>query len=274
MGIYGRSYVPPIIIRGRPGAGANQIGLAVETDTSQALGKKRGISLASETDSALTVARATSAPFVAAVGSGGRYLVDQYGSPIFVRGCSPQDMAGAYTPTNVATLWADQAARGINAAQVHAMVTHNTGSVDYTGDPPWTNMSTFSGASGSGTQFASPNINVNTWAPTGMDIDQWLDAAVAGGATFAAFTSKHLDGFSLWPTAFHVGATGILMNYLLPRAKPRGTRPTATRISSACSSRNASRTACDRACISRSRTRRGKHRLASMRQPGLRHISP
>jgi alpha-L-fucosidase len=61
------------------------------------------------------------------------------------------------------------------------------------------NMSTFSGS-----QWATPNLDPNTFAPTGLNIDQWLDTAVAGGAHSAMLTVKHHDGFALWPTAYFV----------------------------------------------------------------------
>lgn len=53
---------------------------------------------------------------------------------------------------------------------------------------------------------ADPNLDVNTFAPTDLDIDQWLDACVSAGMTYAILTAKHHDGFALWPTAYHVGA--------------------------------------------------------------------
>ena len=48
---------------------------------------------------------------------------------------------------------------------------------------------------------APPDIDVDTFAPTDLDIDQWLDACVAAGMNFATLTTKHQDGFCLWPTA-------------------------------------------------------------------------
>lgn len=53
-------------------------------------------------------------------------------------------------------------------------------------------------------ETASPNLNVDTFAPTDLDIDQWLDACVAAGMTYACLTTKHHDGFVLWPTTYHV----------------------------------------------------------------------
>lgn len=54
--------------------------------------------------------------------------------------------------------------------------------------------------------LSDPNLDVNTFAPTDLDIDQWLDACVSAGMTYATLTTKHHDGFALWPTAYHVGA--------------------------------------------------------------------
>lgn len=112
--------------------------------------------------------------FVTAVSGNSRYLVDQLGDPIFVQGNSPQLMVGMYTPTNVATLFTDQATRGINAAQIHSIVNQNiganTGSVNYNGDPPFTNMSTLSGTSAATDRY---------WA----FVDSIFDAAESVGCT-------------------------------------------------------------------------------------------
>jgi alpha-L-fucosidase len=63
------------------------------------------------------------------------------------------------------------------------------------------NMPTFTG-----TEQSDPNLNVDTFAPTGLDVDNWLDACVSAGMTYAVLVTKHHDGFALWPTAYHVGA--------------------------------------------------------------------
>ncbi len=39
--------------------------------------------------------------------------------------------------------------------------------------------------------------------PTYLDTDQWIEAAVAAGATYAVLVAKHCSGFSLWPTKAH-----------------------------------------------------------------------
>jgi alpha-L-fucosidase len=55
-----------------------------------------------------------------------------------------------------------------------------------------------------GTEQANPDLSVDTFAPTGLDIDNWLDAIQAAGCTYATLTVKHHDGFCLWPTAYYV----------------------------------------------------------------------
>ena len=37
--------------------------------------------------------------------------------------------------------------------------------------------------------------------PDDFAVDSWLDAAAAMGATQVCLTARHVDGFSLWPTA-------------------------------------------------------------------------
>lgn len=61
------------------------------------------------------------------------------------------------------------------------------------------NMATFVDA-----EYASPDLNPDTFAPTGFDIDNWLAAIVSAGCKYAILTTKHHDGFALWPTAYHV----------------------------------------------------------------------
>lgn len=48
------------------------------------------------------------------------------------------------------------------------------------------------------------NIDIDTFAPTGLDVDQWLDAVVSADMNYAILTTKHHDGFVLWPTAYAV----------------------------------------------------------------------
>lgn len=48
------------------------------------------------------------------------------------------------------------------------------------------------------------NEDVNTFAPTDLDVNQWLDACVAAGMKYAILTAKGHIGLALWPTAYHV----------------------------------------------------------------------
>lgn len=40
------------------------------------------------------------------------------------------------------------------------------------------------------------------WNPTELDCEEWAAAAKSAGCTFAAMTTKHHEGFALWPTAY------------------------------------------------------------------------
>ncbi|HUV81854.1 MAG TPA: alpha-L-fucosidase [archaeon] len=60
------------------------------------------------------------------------------------------------------------------------------------------NMSTFVNAEG-----ADPDIDPDTFAPTDLDVDNWLDACVAAGVEVAYLTVKHHDGFMLWCSDQH-----------------------------------------------------------------------
>lgn len=50
---------------------------------------------------------------------------------------------------------------------------------------------------------------INTFAPTGLDIDNWLDACVAAGMKYAILTAKTTSGFKLWNSASKVGANPV-----------------------------------------------------------------
>jgi hypothetical protein len=59
------------------------------------------------------------------------------------------------------------------------------------------NMATFTNE-----EQGSPNLVVDTFAPTNLSIDNWLDACVAGKLGYAILTAKHTDGFKIWPTTY------------------------------------------------------------------------
>ena len=48
----------------------------------------------------------------------------------------------------------------------------------------------------------TPDGDPDPFAPTDLDIDQWLDACISAGMEYAYLTTKHGDGFALWPTAY------------------------------------------------------------------------
>jgi alpha-L-fucosidase len=57
------------------------------------------------------------------------------------------------------------------------------------------NMSTFHGE-----EWAKPNHDPASFNPTSLDCDQWARAAVSAGMKYGVLTTKHHDGFCLWPT--------------------------------------------------------------------------
>lgn len=56
-------------------------------------------------------------------------------------------------------------------------------------------MSTFHGE-----QWAYPFRDPRAFRPTKLDASQWAKAARSAGIRYAVFTTKHHDGFCLWPT--------------------------------------------------------------------------
>ena len=57
-------------------------------------------------------------------------------------------------------------------------------------------MNTFTGEGTGGKGDAPPC----TFDPTALDCDNWMEVAAAMGAKFAVLTSRHEEGFCLWPT--------------------------------------------------------------------------
>jgi alpha-L-fucosidase len=56
--------------------------------------------------------------------------------------------------------------------------------------------------------WAQPNLDITQFNPTGLDPTQWAAAAKSAGMTFGVLTTRHHDGFALWPSAastFNVG---------------------------------------------------------------------
>jgi alpha-L-fucosidase len=57
------------------------------------------------------------------------------------------------------------------------------------------NMGTFTDE-----EWARPNQDPKLFAPPQVDCDQWAEAAVAAKMSYGVLTTKHHDGFSLWPS--------------------------------------------------------------------------
>jgi alpha-L-fucosidase len=51
-------------------------------------------------------------------------------------------------------------------------------------------------------EWAAPNQDPGIFAPPSVDTDQWADAALAAGMSYGVLTTKHHDGFALWPTKY------------------------------------------------------------------------
>jgi len=67
-------------------------------------------------------------------------------------------------------------------------------------------MSTFSGDEGSSTPHPA-----TLYAPSALDVRQWVQVARDAGMRYAVLTAKHNSGFCLWPsrdTDYHVGNSG------------------------------------------------------------------
>lgn len=59
------------------------------------------------------------------------------------------------------------------------------------------NMGTFTNE-----EWAAPNQNPSLFAPSSVNCAQWADTAVRAKMQYGVLTTKHHDGFALWPTAY------------------------------------------------------------------------
>ncbi|WP_060882283.1 RICIN domain-containing protein [Streptomyces caniscabiei] len=51
-------------------------------------------------------------------------------------------------------------------------------------------------------EWAAPNQSAALFAPTAVDCAQWAAAAAAANMSYGLLTTKHHDGFALWPSAY------------------------------------------------------------------------
>ncbi|WP_329271128.1 RICIN domain-containing protein [Streptomyces pseudovenezuelae] len=51
-------------------------------------------------------------------------------------------------------------------------------------------------------EWAAPNQSPTRFAPTAVDCAQWAAAAAAAKMSYGVLTTKHHDGFALWPSAY------------------------------------------------------------------------
>jgi alpha-L-fucosidase len=51
-------------------------------------------------------------------------------------------------------------------------------------------------------EWAAPNQSPTLFAPTAVDCAQWAAAAAAAKMSYGVLTTKHHDGFALWPSAY------------------------------------------------------------------------
>jgi len=50
-------------------------------------------------------------------------------------------------------------------------------------------------------EWGDPKASPQIFNPRGLDTDQWAKAALTAGMSYGCLTTKHHDGFCLWPTA-------------------------------------------------------------------------
>lgn len=82
--------------------------------------------------------------------------------------------------------------------------------------------------------WSKPNLNIALFNPTGLDPGQWADAAVAAKMKYGVLTTRHHDGFALWPSKasdFNVahipwrGGKGDVVREYVDAFRNRGLKP-------------------------------------------------
>jgi len=85
-----------------------------------------------------------------------------------------------------------------------------------------------------GKEWSDGTLPAAAFDPTALDVDGWMDSALAAGARYVILTAKHHDGFCLWPsstTAYGVVSSpwrdgrGDLVGEFVAAARRAGLRP-------------------------------------------------
>ena len=82
--------------------------------------------------------------------------------------------------------------------------------------------------------WSKPNLDITLFNPAKLDPGQWADAAAAAKMKYAVLTTRHHDGFALWPSkagTFNVGhipwrnGKGDVVRAFVDAFRSRGIRP-------------------------------------------------
>lgn len=85
-----------------------------------------------------------------------------------------------------------------------------------------------------GHEWSDGTLPASAFDPVALDVDGWMDTALAADARYVILTAKHHDGFCLWPTAttsYGVSSapwrdgTGDLVGEFVAAARRAGLRP-------------------------------------------------
>lgn len=143
-----------------------------------------------------------------------------------VLGCAAGGVAGACAAFAAAPSPDDQPAPDVRGSQRHSMARLNEWERLGYGMFIHYGLSTF-------VQVEQPTTNfpVEAYAPTALDVDQWISVARDAGMTYAVLTAKHVSGHCLWPskhTAYSVAnssdRTDVVEKYVEACAR-RGVLP-------------------------------------------------
>ncbi|WP_162606322.1 alpha-L-fucosidase [Jiangella asiatica] len=96
-------------------------------------------------------------------------------------GLMPQAVAEPIASTTVQTPGEAYEAMGFGVFMHYGLAT-------FVGQTPW--------------NYQPEDVPATTYDPANLDVDQWMDAVAAAGASYVIFTAKHHDGFTLWPSDY------------------------------------------------------------------------